>query len=129
MPRIDCSTVVGFAQEAYRFCNMYEKRDDCPFSGKKKCLMAVLEYDKPNVQAMVDDLQKWSDENPVKTRLDDLQEKYPGVIIEDDGHPIFYPSTLGYCNNCHLCKYSDGDTRKYCWHEPVDGGATGKAVE
>lgn len=77
----------------------------------------------------VDVIQKWSDEHPTKTRLDDLLEKYPGVIIEDDGYPIYYPATLGYCNNCDLCKYSDGDTRKYCWHEPVDGGATGKAVE
>ena len=77
----------------------------------------------------VEVIQAWSDEHPVKTRFDDLLEKHPGVIIQSDGHPVFSPAMLGYCSNCHLCKYRDASTRKCCWHEPLDGGATGKAVE
>lgn len=129
MARIDCSTVLGFAQEADRVCNMHKKCDDCPFSGKKKCPMAVLEYDKPDVQAIVDSLQKWSDEHLVKTRLEDLNEKYPNYrFYENDECPDIRPSAFGYCDNCLYCRNSK-QTLRYCWDEPVNGGATGKAVE
>lgn len=74
-------------------------------------------------------VQKWSDEHPVKTRLDDLLEKYPDVVVESDDRPAFYPSALGYCSNCESCRYWVGNTRVLCWDEPVNGGATGKAVE
>ena len=129
MAKIDCSTVLGFAQEADRVCNMHEKCDDCPFSGKKKCPIAVLEYDKPDVQAMVDNLQKWSDEHPVKTRLDDSLEKYPNMRLDGEGFPCFKPEMLGYCGDCNRCRNWIVPDVRNCWHEPVDGGATGKAVE
>lgn len=125
MAIIDCSTVIGFAHEAGRVCAMHEECNECPFSGRKKCPMAVLEYDKPDVQSIVDDLQAWSDEHPAKTRLEDLLEKHPNIPLKDDEEPDFYPSSLGYCGSCMNCKKF---TERHCWHEPVDGGATGKAV-
>jgi hypothetical protein len=71
-------------------------------------------------------VQTWSDEHPVKTRIDHLKEKYPNIPLGEDGEPDIYPNSLGYCSNCMKCiKF----TERHCWDEPVDGGATGKAVE
>ncbi len=132
MAKIDCSTVIGFAHEASRVCEMYDDCGECPFSGRKKCPMAVLEYDRPDAQAIVDSLQKWSDEHSQKTRLDDLLEKVPKIALNDvTKAPYIKPYHFGYCKDCVVCplraKASVGV--EYCWHEPVDGGATGKAVE
>jgi hypothetical protein len=73
-------------------------------------------------------VQKWSDEHSVKTRIDDLLEKYPKVYISSGNTPSIRPYMLGYCENCDDCVYSHCEA-EVCWHEPVDGGATGKAVE
>ncbi len=129
MTKIDCSTVIGFAHEASRVCEMYDDCGKCPFSGRKKCPMTVLECDKPDVQAIVDALQKWSDEHPQKTRLEDLLEKFPNTPLREDGLLDFLPTRLGYCKDCRSCRYFEKICSEVCWHEPVDGGATGKAVE
>lgn len=126
MAKIDCSTVIGFAHEVSRVCAMHEECNKCPFSGHKTCPMAVLEYDTPNVQAIIDSLQKWSDEHPVKTRLDDLLEKYPKFeLFSETGRPMHKPRVFGYCDGCAMCPNNKAE---HCWNEPVDGGATGKAV-
>jgi hypothetical protein len=106
---------------------MYDECGKCPFSGRKKCPVAVLDYDDPDVQPIVDALQKWSDEHPVKTRLDDLLEKYPKFkLFSETGRPIYKPCAFGYCDDCFVCPNNKAE---HCWHEPVDGGATGEAVE
>lgn len=127
MARVDCSTVIGFAQESNRVCNMHEHCDTCPFSGKKQCPLAVFEFDNPDVQGIIDNLQKWSDEHLQKTRLEDLLEKYPNFkLFSEAGRPMYKPRVFGYCDSCATCPNNKAE---HCWHEPVDGGATGKAVE
>ena len=123
---IDCSKTVNFAREYSRMCNR-EECNECPASLANNgtdydCERLLYSY--PEVAVEV--VQKWSDEHPVKTRLDDLKEKYPNVPLGEDGEPDIYPNSLGYCGNCMKCiKF----TERHCWNEPVDGGATGKAVE
>ena len=102
---------------------------DCPLkeaSRHAKCTCSDYAYAYP--ESTIEIVQEWSDEHPTKTRLDDLLEKYPNAKISDLNTPYFYPYLLGYCNECGACKIDD---RRYvtCWHEPVDGGATGRAVE
>lgn len=131
MAKIDCSVTVNYLQEAYRMCKYYDHEcDKCPASVMNNSYNQICKTLFTNYpERAVEIVQKWSDEHPVKTRFDDLLEKYPGVVVENNDRPIFYPAMLGYCNNCNLCKYGEGDTRTLCWNEPVDGGATGKAVE
>lgn len=132
MPRIDCSVTVKYLRERERMCAFHGSdkcAEDCPMSSQnngKKCGCRPFECEYP--EAAVEIVQAWSDEHPVKTRLDDLLEKHPHAKISDLNTPYFYPCLLGYCNECGTCKIAD---RRYviCWHEPVDGGATGKAVE
>ena len=77
---------------------------------------------------VIEIVQKWSDEHPAKTRLDDLLEKYPKVYISSGNTPSIRPYMLGHCENCDDCVYSHCEASE-CWNEPVYGGATGKAVE
>lgn len=124
MAKIDCSVTVNFLKEWRRYCGG-RRCGYCDLSEHNECGFPSCQV-KDFPEKAVDVIQKWSDENPVKTRLDDLLEKYPNVEIVD-GRPLFYPVRLGYCKGCDRCNIRG--LAKECWNEPVDGGATGKAVE
>lgn len=127
MAKIDCSVTVNFIKEWWRMCNAPSCNCGCPvFGACQKENVSCTTYMGQHPDIAVEIVQKWSDENPVKTRLDDLLEKYPNVEIVD-GRPLFYPARLGYCKGCDRCNIRG--LAKECWNEPVDGGATGKAVE
>lgn len=129
MAKIDCSVTVNFLKEWRRMCLAEHAKcnDECSFGICKNgeglgCDVFVQKFPMTAIEIV----QRWSDEHPQKTRLDDLKEKYPNVEMEG-GVPVFYPLRLGYCKDCSKC-IAKAD-RKECWHEPLDGGATGKAVE
>lgn len=128
MAKIDCSVTVNFLKECQRMCNSHgQDCDGCPMSimnnGYDRLCTWVIEQ---HPDRAIEIVQKWSDEHPVKTRLDDLLKKYPNADIVD-GKPLFYPARLGYCEHCDRCNVRG--LVEECWNEPLDGGATGKAVE
>ena len=90
MAKIDCSVTANYAVETVRVCRMYSDCSDCPFGADDAvCPREVFEYDRERAKQVIAALQKWSDEHPVKTRLDDLLEKYPKAMLTD-GMPYFY---------------------------------------
>lgn len=124
---VDCSVAVNFLREYHRMCEF--RCTECPLSSANNgTKLACEELKKVYPEKAVKIVQKWSDEHPVKTRLDDLLEKYPNARI-DNSPPHFFPYALGYCEDCHNCVLNDRRAHKVCWHEPLAGGATGKAVE
>lgn len=132
MAKVDCSVTVNFLKEWRRMCLAEHAKceDECPFGICENgeglgCDVFVQKFPKTAVEVV----QTWSDEHPVKTRLDDLLEKYPNMLLDGEGFPCFSPAMLGYCGDCDRCRnWIVPDVRK-CWNEPVDGGTTGKAVE
>lgn len=64
-------------------------------------------------------VQKWSDEHPQKTYLLELLEKYPNVLLNDDGTPTFCPYRLGLmgADDCR----KDGNCVK-CWNQAIEDG-------
>lgn len=133
MAKIDCSVTVNYFRERCRMCDFYfgkECINECPLSTKNNgtdllCTMIANKHPETAVKVV----QKWSDEHPAKTRLDDIKERCPNVPLDGEGFPCFKPVMLGYCGDCDRCRnWKKPDTRN-CWNEPVDGGATGKAVE
>lgn len=125
MAKIDCSVTVNFLKEWRRYCGG-RRCGDCDLSEHNECGFPACQV-KDFPERAVDVIQKWSDENPQKTRLDDLKEKYPNVPLNDVKAPHFDPWMLGYCAKCSGCPNCIGT--EYCWDEPVYGGATGKAVK
>lgn len=130
MAKIDCSVTVNFLKEWRRMCEFYdgdECFESCPMNGiANNKYRSCTDVAQKNPERAVKIVQKWSDEHSVKTRLDDIKEKCPNIPLAGDGEPNIYPNSLGYCGDCTNCiKF----TERHCWLEPVDGGATGKAVE
>ena len=128
MAKIDCSQAVNYIRESKRMCENYRHDcDSCPMSIKNNgydrlCYVIAEQYPERAVEIV----QKWNDAHPVKTRLDDLKEKYPNFMLNPNGYPGVRPFVFGCCSDCKECTRAPSSE---CWHEPVDGGATGKAVE
>lgn len=61
-------------------------------------------------------VQKWSDEHPIKTRLDDFIKKHPDAPLNRDGTPTVCAYKVGYCirESC-----SDDIPCNVCWSQPV----------
>lgn len=129
MAKVDCNVTRNFLAEMGRMCGYYGDIcvSECPLSSENNGIDAFCDmFVRTCPKVAVEIVQKWSDEHPVKTRLEDLLEKYPNADIVD-GRPLFYPARLGYCEYCDRCNVRG--LAKECWNEPVYGGATGKAVE
>ena len=130
MAKIDCSVTVNFLRERQRMCDSH--RHGCGNCALREVSRytehTCSDYTYAHPETSVKVVQKWSDEHPVKTRLDDLLEKYPNAYISSGNTPSIRPYMLGYCENCDDCVYSHCEA-EVCWHELLVGGATGKAVE
>ena len=110
--RIDCNITDNFLKELSRMVSVPEGYH--------------ITIDSGGLSEIKNAVQKWSDEHPVKTRLDDLFEKYPKFHVEIE-YPSYYPRVFGYCDNCGDCRLGDDDCNYVrCWDEPIDGGATGE---
>lgn len=132
MAKIDCSVTVNFLKEWRRMClaEHAKCRDKCPFGICENgeglgCDVFVQKFPMTAVEVV----QRWSDEHSVKTRIDDLKERFPNVSLGGEGIPCFSPSVLGYCGDCDRCRNWENSYTRNCWDEPLVGGATGKAVE
>lgn len=78
------------------------------------CSYAELHYP----EKVVEIVQKWSDEHPQKTRLDDFMEKYPKALLRKDGTPVeVCCENLGYTKVC-IYNYCDGCSE--CWNAPLE---------
>ena len=127
MAKIDCSVTVNFFREWRRYCGD-RPCGYCDLNVHNECGFPACQV-KDHPDKAVEIIQKWSDEHPVKTRLDDLLEKFPNTPLREDGLLDFLPTRLGYCKDCRSCRYFEKICSEVCWNEPLVGGATGKAVE
>lgn len=128
MAKIDCSVTVNFLCEIERMCKNRSCGSSCPvFRLAYEDSASCGYYLSKHPEFAVEIVQKWSDEHPQKTRLDDLLEKHPKAWMEANSS-VVAPWKLGYCRNCSKCSLN-GRFLPDCWGEPVDGGATGEAVE
>lgn len=64
-------------------------------------------------------VEKWSQEHPCKTMLQDFLEKYPKARLEKNGIPRdVCPENLGYCEEIY-CHTNKGDCLA-CWNRPLE---------
>lgn len=115
---------VKFLKEYDRMCGLYNKERcaGCPLQNNVCAFYPLDELD--NIVQVV---EKWSAEHPVKTRLMDFLEKHPDAPLYeyDEGEfPMMCPSVLGYCGNgstspCCDCPY-DEEPETFCWNLPLE---------
>lgn len=116
MSKIDCSITKNYLSEKARLTNNCKIRcEDCELSEWRNGMhLSCCNLERQYPERAVEILQKWSDENPVKTRLDDFTEKYPNYFREPkDDTPNVCCKYLGYIDKCPLTKCSK------CWDMPL----------
>lgn len=116
--KIDCSKTANFFKEVKRICDKYVPYCAvCPLDATDKGL-TCHSFFRHCSQEAVEIVQKWSDEHPIKTRMDDLLEKYPKAVVNIiGGKPDICVKTLGYEENPKGCGHTDKCYE--CWNMPV----------
>lgn len=109
-------TALEFLREWHRMCQKYPFCSDCPMedSSSRSCMPCKWVFN--DIEKVVAIVQKWSEEHPIKTFLQDFFEKYPKALLHSNGMPQTCPYKLGYIDkkNCD-CKQSCTK----CWNRPM----------
>lgn len=114
---IDCSNTVTFFKEKERLTNNCRISClECPLNLRHNgnnidCTTLIMSHTEKAIKI----LQKWSDENPIKTRKEDFQEKYPNHMKERHGRPVTCCKFLGYTDKCPTQVTNCSE----CWDMPV----------
>lgn len=96
-----------------RMCKSYKKCEGCPRNGKG-CLEFDMDLDA--IGELENNVERWAEEHPQRTRLQDFREKYPNAPNLDNGRPMICCANLGYDEDWMLCN-SDCVA---CWNKPVE---------
>ena len=127
---IDCTKTTNYFTEKLRMTKRTKnglckiKCSNCPLCSNNNgeglsCPIFEMYYPERAVKAV----QRWSDEHPPKTYLTELLDKYPNVLLNDDGTPEgICPHQLGLKSSIVDCKKSyDCDCVK-CWSQIIEDG-------
>lgn len=114
-----------FLREAARMCETQDECEGCPIKyDKNSCLFdnPPMLWGKEKVEKTIENVEKWAQEHPKKTRLMDFLEKYPNAQRGEDGMPKLMPWNLGYCGDtpCYACEKAEGKSVKWCWNQEVE---------
>lgn len=112
-----------FIRERNRMCKSFGNGEGCmsfPFYKEGNRCMAILWKEE-----MIPIVEKWSKENPRKTRQDVFLEQYPDTLIDSNGVLQFCPTSVsaahrdsnGACKDPErLCR----ECRKEFWSQEVE---------
>lgn len=125
---IDCSKTKNYLSEQARMTKSSDvgvcriSCNHCPlsrFNNDEEMLCTELELTHP--EKAIEIVQKWSDEHLQKTYLTELLEKYPNVLLNDDGTPEgICPHQLGLKSSIVDCKKSYDCVK--CWSQIIEDG-------
>lgn len=111
---IDCKITENYFAEKERLCASISECINCPLRHGNDCTNIENKYPK----RVISIVQRWSDEHPRKTYLTELLEKYPNIVLRDDGTPKYLcPYQLGITNSKDC---NNGCSR--CWNQPIEDG-------
>lgn len=99
-----------------RMCDAQNECEICPCN--ENCLMN-LGFENIGVFELEKTLEKWAEEHPERTRMDDFFEKFPKATRNEDGVPSVCARDIGYLSKCpsapdNLVTCSD------CWWRPLE---------
>ena len=115
-----------FFEEAHRMCEAHHDCEDCPAYDGEICYLCYAPLGTNNLVQMIEVVEKWSQEHPRKTRLQDFLEKYPNAPLNGNGIPALMPWNVGYCGNttCYACKEAKSKSAAWCWAQEVEDDET-----
>ena len=111
---------IEFIRERNRMCKYFGVEcENCPANKDSCCIDINLD------EEIVPIVEKWSKENPRKTRQSIFLEQYPETVLDSYGVPQFCPTSIsathrdsnGACKNPErLCR----DCRREFWMQEVE---------
>ena len=122
---MDCSKTINFFAEAKKLCDSRtacsaneKNKERCPLFVFCKCTITTRSVEE--IITAVENLQKWSDEHPKKTYMQDFFEKFPKAQLDSDGTPFACRKKLygGVRPNDKRCDRREAC--KNCWNEPME---------
>lgn len=115
-------SAVGYIKEQARMCNTYKTCEGCPISKANDGDDGCKRWIRNHPEEAVAIVQKWSEEHPEKTMLQDFFEKFPNAPKHKDGHPEICPWAVGYMasEKCPNSKNENGVVCLECWNRPLE---------
>lgn len=119
--------MLKFFKERKRMCdtnfNKIHHCSACDGYIEKMCAVDIdsnFNYDKQFIIDAIQIVEKWSQENPEKTILQDFLEKYPNAPLNEAGIPDdVCPFMLGYKKSKEKCVPDEYFCKK-CWNRPLE---------
>ena len=104
--------ILEFMKESVRLCNSMERCAECLLRGH--CVFDMdTAADNAKIKKVIEIVEKWSKEHPVKTRWQLLCEQYPS--IEESIKKCLCCRKFGY--DCPMCGIIDCEQ---CWNLPIE---------
>ena len=102
---------VEFLKTVDRLCRAEEDCSSCPLNGyacDANLKDVARYYTLESVQDMVQKVEQWAKDNPVKTRQSEFLKMFPDAKINDDGILAFCPGAFSqkekYCHKYNKCE-------------------------
>lgn len=121
---MDCNKTINFLHELKRLCDSRDEcvanaanKEDCPMFGV--CKLTYSKICANDAKKAIKTVQKWSDEHPVKTYVQDFFEKFPKAQSDSDGTPYACRKTT-YGGKCPGIECNSGIECDECWNEPME---------
>lgn len=113
---MDCNKTIDYLAEHKRMCDAHDECEHCPLDDY--CSGIALRV--KNSKQAIEIVQKWSDEHPRKTYLQDFFEKFPKAQSDSNRTPSVCRITI-YGEVPPKDKRCDGrEACKNCWNEPME---------
>ena len=105
-----------FLKEFNRMCHQHKDVMcmGCPREAELTC--EIIDLSPEGIKKLVRDVEQWSKEHPLSTRLQDFKKKYPNAQMCESGLPSACCMSLGYCKSCD----DPENDCEACWNMPVE---------
>ena len=115
---------VEFLKAKNRMCEAYSGCFDCPLGNDNGgCQAGVAENQIVTEEELVQIVEKWAKEHPIKTRQSEFLKMFPNVKLDTNGivliQPCYIDVNLRYSEMCNKMM-SCPDCRKAYWREEVE---------
>ncbi len=124
---MDCSKTINFLHELKRLCDSRDEcvanaanKEDCPMFGV--CKLTHSKICPEDAKKAIETVQKWSDEHPVKTYVQDFFEKFPKaprLKSAKGGCPKACRKAI-YGGKCPVIECDPRIECDECWNEPME---------
>lgn len=114
MSKFNCNNTIDFMSEYNRLCESNQECTSCPLfltlSGNS-CVREIIYHSEEAIEIV----QKWSDEHPIETYMENFLKLFPNASISPKGQPrscraYIYGAPKGcddlcheYSSNCYSC--------------------------